>query len=661
MSVIVAVLVIFWGGVVLWSNPKRQVNIVAFSLSIHVALWFVIRQFAATSSDALFWVRLAIAIGDLIPAHLRIFMHSIAFSTGGRNIGTQVIRSWVWILSGALLATIAFSNGFIPRDSIPGSNRVGPLYIVHFSGLIFLYILLLYYARKVSKRIRGIEKLELNLILLGGAFAAILVVGLRLGKRLFNIELSPHLQPLVILILFSLLCLLITTKKIFDARYILIVSIRGSLVVLLVSILVYCIGRLFHDILEAWMIAIVIAMSVVALYRPLSNYCSRILRMPPRLSDMLKAALDIAQHNLDATQLCIEFRQAIQAWSQAERVSIYNIPSAERWEKKVELKMFAPMETLLKESRWLTQERLARERQSATREYALRAFRECGIGAAVCCSGTTSCIMICIGDRPSRRPFTYPEIQTLIEISGIMEASFTRCLLAERAHEAERLATVGVVGAGVAHEIRNPLVTIKTFVQLLPERYENKEFRQKFFSLIGKEVGRIEDLTEQLLDLASPRKYTLSTQNLHVLLSESIELLRLRGKEYLVEVLSSFSAQNDTVITDANAVKQLVLNLCLNAMQAQEKQEGKRWIKIETSVTHAGVEFSVSDNGSGIKEEARGRLFQAFQTSKSSGIGLGLVICGQIVKSIGASISLDDYCFGKGATFRVVFPCPQDI
>lgn len=661
MSVIVAVLVIFWGGIVLWSNPKRQINKIAFSLSIHVAIWFAIRQLAASSTDALFWVRLAIAVGDLIPAHLRLFMQAIAFSTGQRSIGTQVIKSWAWILSGVLLAALTFSNGFIPRDSIPGSNRVGPLYMIHFCGLIFLYILLMYYTRQVSKRTRGVEKLELNLILLGGAFAAFLVLGLMLARRLLGIALSPHLQPLVILLLFSSLCLLITTKKIFDAKYILIVSIRGSLVLLATSIVVYCIARVFRGVLAAWLVAGVTAASIIALYHPLNSYCSRMLRMPPRLSDMLRTVLDIAQHNLDASRLIVEFKNALQAWSQAEHVSIYNIRTTEKWEKRPELQMLAPIGTLLIESTWLTQERLVRERPSVDREYALRIFRENGIGAAVCCNGTMSCIVICIGDRPSRRPYTYPEIRSLIEISGIMEASFARCLLAERAHDAERLATVGVVGAGVAHEIRNPLVTIKTFVQLLPQKYESEEFREKFFRLIGKEVGRIEDLTEQLLDLASPRKYILEAHSLHSLLSDSIELLRLRGSRYAVEVINAFVASNDRVITDGNAVKQIVLNLCLNAMQAQEFQEGKRWIKMETSVTDLGVELAVSDNGSGIREEARGRLFQAFQTSKSTGIGLGLVICGQIVKSIGASISLDDYSPGKGATFRIVFPCQQSI
>ena len=76
-----------------------------------------------------------------------------------------------------------------------------------------------------------------------------------------------------------------------------------------------------------------------------------------------------------------------------------------------------------------------------------------------------------------------------------------------KVQHAEQLATVGLLGASLAHEIRNPLVTIKTFVHLLPQHHQDPVFRDKFFKLIGDEVNRIDRLTEQLLDLASPRAY----------------------------------------------------------------------------------------------------------------------------------------------------------
>jgi signal transduction histidine kinase len=88
-----------------------------------------------------------------------------------------------------------------------------------------------------------------------------------------------------------------------------------------------------------------------------------------------------------------------------------------------------------------------------------------------------------------------------------MESALERAHFSAKVQHAEQLATVGLLGASLAHEIRNPLVSIKTFVQLLPTHYQDARFREKFFHLIGSEVTRIDQLTEQLLDLASPRTY----------------------------------------------------------------------------------------------------------------------------------------------------------
>jgi C4-dicarboxylate-specific signal transduction histidine kinase len=101
-----------------------------------------------------------------------------------------------------------------------------------------------------------------------------------------------------------------------------------------------------------------------------------------------------------------------------------------------------------------------------------------------------------------------------------------------------------------------------------------------------------------------------------------------------------------------------MLNLCFNAIQAVENhQTGKRWVKIATRNTEVGIEMAVEDNGPGIAPEIWPRLFQPFQTTKSSGFGLGLAICSDILANLQASISVDPPQAGRGATFRVIFPC----
>jgi len=245
-----------------------------------------------------------------------------------------------------------------------------------------------------------------------------------------------------------------------------------------------------------------------------------------------------------------------------------------------------------------------------------------------------------------------------MELASIVESAMERAHFSVKAQHAEQLATVGLLGASLAHEIRNPLVTIKTFVQLLPKHHQDAAFRDKFFALIGDEVTRIDRLTEQLLDLASPRAYQAHPTDLHPILRTSIELVAAKAINKRIEFQTDFQATPDKVLTDASATKQVLLNLCFNAIQAVETIDGERWVKVATRNVPKGIEMVVADSGPGIAPEIRPRLFQPFQTTKSSGFGLGLAICSDILTGLDATIAVDPSQPGQGATFRIVFPCP---
>jgi len=266
---------------------------------------------------------------------------------------------------------------------------------------------------------------------------------------------------------------------------------------------------------------------------------------------------------------------------------------------------------------------------------------------------------VALGVGPSRRPYTYPQVVELLELAAIMESALERAHFAAKVQRTEQLATVGLVGASLAHEIRNPLVSIKTFVQLLPTHYGDPAFREKFFRLIGDEVARIDELTQQLLDMAAPRTYQAEPVGLHAVLRPGLELVEARASERGVRVDVVFSADPDVVVTDAAAAKQVLLNLCFNAIQAVEAKGGpEKWVRLTTRRVAEGVELAVADSGPGIAPEMQRRLFQPFQTTRSRGFGLGLAICRDILANVRATIAVDPALPGQGATFRVTFPCP---
>jgi signal transduction histidine kinase len=286
-----------------------------------------------------------------------------------------------------------------------------------------------------------------------------------------------------------------------------------------------------------------------------------------------------------------------------------------------------------------------------------RFLRERHLGVVVVAEGPTQNVLVGAGVPASRRPFTYPQVTQLAELAAIFGSALERAVFAAKAQHAEQLATVGLLGASLAHEIRNPLVSIKTFVQLLPNHYQDQAFRDKFFKLIGDEVTRIDRLTEQLLDLASPRVYTASAVEIHPVVRAGFDLVASKAAGKNIELRQELLAKPDAAWTDPAAVKQVLLNLCFNAIQAVEMQVGERWVLVATRNTPEGVEMAVSDSGPGIATEIRPRLFQPFQSTKSSGFGLGLAICKDILGNLNATITVDAPAPGCGATFRVVFPC----
>jgi signal transduction histidine kinase len=310
---------------------------------------------------------------------------------------------------------------------------------------------------------------------------------------------------------------------------------------------------------------------------------------------------------------------------------------------------------------WVTPERLSRNKRSAQQTVLTEFLAAHRLEVAVLVDGPTLTVLAGVGVSASRRPYTYPQVTLLLELATIFEGAFERANLSAKAQHAEQLATVGLLGASLAHEIRNPLVSIKTFVQLLPTRHQDPVFREKFFRLMSAEVDRIDRLTEQLLELASPHAYNSQLIDLHPILRASLELVAPKAADKRVDLQVDLQAEPDQAYTDPSAVKQVLLNLCFNAIQAMEKQEANRWVRISTRRTAAALEMAVADNGPGIPQEMHARLFQPFQSTKSTGFGLGLAICRDILTGLGGDIRVDPPASGQGATFRVTFPCQPSL
>jgi two-component system, NtrC family, sensor kinase len=230
---------------------------------------------------------------------------------------------------------------------------------------------------------------------------------------------------------------------------------------------------------------------------------------------------------------------------------------------------------------------------------------------------------------------------------------------------ADRLSSLGLLTAGLAHEIRNPLVAIRTFTQLLPERYDDVEFREGFQGLALKEVDRICGLINDLLSFARPSKPNVAPENINDVVENIARILESQAKEKNVVILREFDAKLTKVWIDREQMKQVFMNLILNAIQAM-KDGGS--IVIATGVSARNnaelireyVQVEIRDTGIGIPQENLEHIFDPFFTSKDEGSGLGLAVSHRIVQEHGGFLTVKSQV-GKGTSFFVHVPLGKRI
>ncbi len=232
----------------------------------------------------------------------------------------------------------------------------------------------------------------------------------------------------------------------------------------------------------------------------------------------------------------------------------------------------------------------------------------------------------------------------------------------------DRLASLGTLSAGMAHEIKNPLVSIKTFAQLLPERYQESDFRATFSSLIVHEIDRIDSLVNQLLRFARPAKPLLRPMHVHEVLEKTFQLVQHRLYQKEIKITRTLEASLDTIRADSDQMEQVFLNFFLNAMDAM-KRGGELTVETEirtgdSLVTHLlpadeerheALCISIRDTGEGIKKEDIARVFDPFFTTKDFGTGLGLSVVHGIIEEHGGQIEVESEV-AKGTVFHIFLP-----
>jgi two-component system nitrogen regulation sensor histidine kinase GlnL len=243
--------------------------------------------------------------------------------------------------------------------------------------------------------------------------------------------------------------------------------------------------------------------------------------------------------------------------------------------------------------------------------------------------------------------------------------------LEEQVRRSDQLSSVGTLAAGMAHEIKNPLVTIKTFTQLLPKRYSDNDFREEFSSLVAHEVSRIDGIVNELLSFSKPTKPHLIPIHLHDVIGQILKLTREQMVQKDIAVTDNRHAAHDRIMGDAKLLSQALINLTLNAVEAIGK-EGSITIGTancqyrfangegpDQSVIKECIRLQISDSGQGIAADHIKKIFDPFFTRKSEGTGMGLSVAHGIIQEHHAVIDVESE-IGKGSTFHIYIPVIEE-
>ena len=226
----------------------------------------------------------------------------------------------------------------------------------------------------------------------------------------------------------------------------------------------------------------------------------------------------------------------------------------------------------------------------------------------------------------------------------------------------ERLAALGQLTAGLAHELRNPLGTMKTSAELLQRQVEKEnEIAREMAGYISTEVDRTNSLITRFLDFAKPQHLRLEKGDLAGLLDRVIDRFEREksGPAASISVYKNYSPDIPPVAFDAQLFERVIVNLLSNAAQASPPGS---MVTVKTQLVETGagqgVEIAVIDRGSGIELKNRENIFNPFFTTKSDGVGLGLAIVSKIVDEHGGTIAVESTP-GEGSVFQVILPVRQ--
>jgi len=280
-----------------------------------------------------------------------------------------------------------------------------------------------------------------------------------------------------------------------------------------------------------------------------------------------------------------------------------------------------------------------------------------------------------LGHKPTLDFYSQDELALLRSLADSAAIALDNAMLYEEwkqsqllIRRADRLRSLETIAGGFAHEVRNPLTSIKTFIQLAPERRDDPEFMNSFSAVVSDDLARIERLIEEILDYARYMKPKFSMESVNDIVASCLHFIEVKAATLGVTIEKHLEEPLAPIMVDRQQMKQVFMNLILNAMDAMKERDGRLTVTTRHLTRLDGtkwVQIEVSDNGCGISPEDLPHIFDPFFTTKHestehAGTGLGLSIVHQIIQEHGGTVEARS-TVGQGTAFILTIPAREKV
>lgn len=681
--------VIFW----LLVFRKRPISLLAksyFWWTFFITLWSIgygITLSGVLGYDAtLAWNRWCQAMVTFVAPYFFRFVCLIV----QQESAAKRFFPWYFLLSAFNALGLATSSSYVEGLWSFGVFRYqplgGPLYPL-FTGVFWIATLHTYWiAWRQFRKFQGIERAKVKLFLIGTGIAytgagSLFLQGYRIPLPSFGVFL--------ILVYVIMIGYLVYRYQFFDVRVVITragLLLGTYLVVLGTPFLVGWLGRpwLEHWAAEQWWLVPLGLCTALATAGPfayayLRNQAEeRLLREQRRYQRTLQRAARGMTQVRNVTKLSNLITRVVSRSVRLTHASLFlwdkthqrYVLWASHGPKRLALQSRYGLEVSHPIIRWLmTQRRVLTEQELVRQPQPMITQELTNVGAVLVIPGLIERHLVgflALGPKRSDESYSSDDlhafstlaneaamaIENAISYEELLKVNEQLKAAAERLLLQERLAAAGQFAMGMAHEVKNPLSAIKTFAQYLPEKYADPAFRQKFFRIVQAEIDRINTLVKELSDFAKPAPLQPQPTRLSSLVEDTLALFSNQCMQQGVEVQASFQENGLTIQADPQQLKQVILNLILNSLEAMP-QGGRLEVMTRATVKH--LILKVTDTGSGIDPAHLREIWDPFFTTKERGMGLGLAIVKGVVERHGGVITISSTP-GKGTTFELALP-----